>query len=50
MGSHRQRDTFRATGGKCTIWGKKPVCIEAEYVDALSLLLRLPLLAADDHR
>lgn len=27
----RERDVFRATGGKCRIWGKEPSYIQAEY-------------------
>jgi 7-dehydrocholesterol reductase len=28
----RQRQIVRATDGKCTVWGRKPVLIHAEYV------------------
>ena len=29
--SDRQRQEFRASGGKKKVWGKKPVIVEAEY-------------------
>ena len=27
----RERDVFRASGGKCKVWGQKPKFIRAEY-------------------
>ncbi|CDF39235.1 unnamed protein product [Chondrus crispus] len=42
----KQREVFRATNGQVTIWGQKPVSIEAQYVTGDGKKRRSLLLAS----